>query len=544
LIVAVMLIPQSLAYAMLAGLPPQVGLYASIAPLLAYALFGSSMTLSVGPVAVASLMTASALSPLATPGSQEYIALAMQLALLSGLMLVLFGCLRLGMLAHFLSHPVTSGFISGSAVIITLGQLKPLLGLQFAAANTPALLAGLVSHADAINPLAANLGLATIALLVFSRALLPKLLVGWGLRADRAGLIARLMPMLTVIFSTLLVARFDWHLTQGIAVVGAVPAGLPSLWAVTPDLPTLAALWLPALLIGVVGFVESVSVGQSLATQRKQRIDPDRELFGLGAANIASAACGGYAVAGGFSRSVVNFSAGAHTPLSGVISAVLMALVLIFASSWFAHLPHCVLAATIMVAVLSLFDLATLRKTLRYDRGDAIALLGTFFGVVLVGVETGIVSGVILSFAVLVWRSAHPHMAIVGRVPGSEHFRNVERYSVETLPHVLAIRVDENLFFGNATAVERALQSRLAAQPLAQHLLLIMSAVNRIDSTALEMLLSLEQRLAEQGIQLSMAEIKGPVMERLLPTALGKRLEGRIWLSAHEAFLSLAARAA
>ena len=543
LIVTVMLIPQSLAYALLAGLPPEVGLYASIAPLLAYAIFGSSMTLAVGPVAVASLMTASALGPLAAAGSAQYVALAMQLALLSGVMLLVFGALRLGALAHFLSHPVMSGFISGSAVAIAIGQFKSLLGVQFSSHGTADTLAGLISHAAQANLVATGLGLATSMFLIFARAGLPGLLEKLGVKPAHARLIARLAPMLAVIVSTVAVAQFQWHVTQGLAVVGAVPAGLPALTAILPTADSLSVLWLPALLIGVVGFVESVSVAQALALQRGQRIDPNRELFGLGAANVASALSGGYPVTGGFARSVVNFSAGANTPLAGVISAALMALVLMLASHWFAHLPHSVLAATIIVAVVALIDLSTLRQALRYDRGDALSLIATFFGVLLLGVEQGILTGLVVSFAVLVWGSAHPHMAVVGRVPGTEHFRNITRHHADTLPGVLAVRIDENLFFGNAAAVEAQLESRLDQASAPRHLLLIMSAVNRIDTTALAMLSALEQRLGERGITLSMAEIKGPVMARLIHTPLGKRLDARIWLSTHEAFLALAAPA-
>jgi len=541
-VVGVMLVPQSLAYALLAGLPPQAGLYASILPVLAYALLGSSMTLAVGPVAAVSLMTASALAPLAMPGSTEHLALAMQLALLSGLMLCIFGALRLGMLAHFLSHPVMSGFISGAAVVIIVSQLKPLLGLQFQSQGTlPTLLASL-THLPAANPAASLLGVSAMLLLAFARGPMPRHLHRLGLALPRAQLIGRLVPVMVVVLAAVWVAHFDWHRTQGVAVVGAVSAGLPSLSAVLPGAETLAALWLPALLISVVSFVESVSVAQALARHRGERITPDRELFGLGAANLASGLSGAFPVAGGFSRSVVNFSAGARTPLAGVFSAGVMALVLMFAGQGFAHLPTSVLAAAIIVAVWPLIDIATLRHTLHYDRGDAIALIATFAGVVVLGVEQGILGGVIVSFAVLVWRSARPHIAVVGRVPGTEHFRNIERYKVDTLANVLAIRVDENLFFGNADAIETALESRLAAHPQARHLLLIMSAVNRIDTTALDMLSSLEDRLGERGIRLAMAEIKSPVMERLAKTDLGARLAKRIWLSAHEAFTALAAQ--
>lgn len=540
LIVTVMLIPQSLAYAMLAGLPPQVGLYASILPLIAYAALGSSMTLAVGPVAVASLMTASALQPLALAGSPEYVALAVQLALISGAMLLVFGVLRLGFLAYFLSHPVISGFITGSALLIAIGQLQYILGVRVAGAGVLEKLTGLVTALPRANLPTVLVGVASLLLLLWARRGMASLLARLGVSSAMAALLAKLAPMVAVVLSTAAVAA--WRLDQGagIAIVGAVPQGLPALSLVLPDagmLGLLGLLWLPALLIALVGFVESVSVAQSLALQRQQRIVPDRELLGLGAANIASALSGGYPVTGGFSRSVVNFAAGAHTPLAGVISAALMTLVILAFTGLFFYLPHAVLAATIIVAVTSLVDLGTLRRAWRYDRADALSLLGTAAGVVLLGVEAGILAGVALSLGALVWRSSRPHMAVVGRVPGTEHFRNVLRHQVETVPGLLALRVDESLFFANATVVEDRIGALLQLDPKLRRVLLICAAVNQIDATALDVLTELERSLAARGIVFMLAEVKGPVMDRLRHTELGRRLEGRVFLSVHDAFV-------
>ena len=537
LIVTVMLIPQSLAYAMLAGLPPQVGLYASILPLVAYAALGSSMTLAVGPVAVASLMTASALQPLALAGSPEYAAMAVQLALISGVMLLAFGVLRLGFLAYFLSHPVISGFITGSAVLIAIGQLQYILGVRIVGAGVMEKLTGLVTSWQHANLPTVVTGVATLVFLLLARRAMAPLLERWGVPASMAGLLAKLAPMVAVVVATAAVAMGRLDQTAGIAVVGAVPQGLPALALVLPDADTLGLLWLPALLIALVGFVESVSVAQSLALQRQQRIVPNRELLGLGAANIASAVSGGYPVTGGFARSVVNFAAGAHTPLAGVVSAALMALVIAAFTGLFFHLPHAVLAATIIVAVTSLVDLDTLRRAWRYDRADALSLVGTALGVVVLGVEAGILAGVALSLGALVWRSSRPHMAVVGRVPGTEHFRNVLRHKVETVPGLLALRVDESLFFANAVVVEDRIGEQLQLDPDLHHVLLICSAVNQIDATALEVLTELERSLAARGIVFLLAEVKGPVMDRLRTTDLGRRLEGRVFLSVHEAFV-------
>jgi SulP family sulfate permease len=344
--------------------------------------------------------------------------------------------------------------------------------------------------------------------------------------------------MLAVVVSTAVVSTGQLDRSAGIAVVGNVPQGLPQLSLVLPDAATLGLLWLPALLIALVGFVESVSVAQSLALKRQQRIVPNRELLGLGVANVASALSGGYPVTGGFARSVVNFAAGAHTPLAGVVSALLMSLVIAGLTGLFFHLPHAVLAATIIVAVMGLVDLDSLRRAWRYDRADAFSLLGTALGVVLLGVEAGILTGVALSLGALVWRSSRPHMAVVGRVPGTEHFRNVLRHQVETVPGLLALRVDESLFFANATVVEDRIGDQLRADPGLRQVLLICSAVNQIDATALEVLTELERSLATRGIGFMLAEVKGPVMDRLRDTDLGRRLDGRIFLSVHEAFIS------
>ncbi|NDC08535.1 MAG: sulfate permease [Oxalobacteraceae bacterium] len=536
LIVSVMLIPQSLAYALLAGLPPQVGLYASVLPLLAYALFGSSMTLAVGPVAVVSLMTASALTPLASAGTAEYATLAVLLALTSGVMLLAAGLLRLGFLAYFLSHSVITGFISGSAILITLGQLKYLLGIALPGGSTLSMMHALPSALEDINPTAATIGISAILFLVFSRTWLPPLLRSVGISQQLSVVVSRLSPMLVVVTATAYGSMNHIDQTAQVSIVGAVPAGLPALTLPSLDMYALRALALPALLISLVGFVESVSVAQSLALKRGQRILPNKELMGIGVANVASAISGGYPVTGGFARSVVNYDAGAHTPAAGIVSALIMTIVIVGMTSWFYYLPHTVLAATIIVAVLTLVDFKTFTETWRYDKADGLAMLLTFAGVLLLGVEYGIVLGVALSLAVLVWRSSHPHMAVVGRVPGSEHFRNVDRHEVQTLPGMVALRVDESLYFANAQVVEANIERLVRENPDTRCVLLIMSAVNQLDATALQMLTELEASLSERGVSLQFAEVKGPVLDKLKSTALGQRMHDRIFLSTHQAF--------
>ena len=538
LIVTVMLIPQSLAYAMLAGLPPQIGLYASILPLLAYAFFGSSMTLAVGPVAVASLMTASALTPLAAPGSESYLMLAVLMALMSGLILFVAGVLRLGFLAYFLSHPVISGFISGSAILIAIGQLKYLLGISLPSGSIITTVTGLVHQISDVNTNTAIIGIAALIFLFFARSALAPLLKAAGLPTKVAELLSKLAPMAVVILSTAVVASTGLDQSAQVAIVGQVPSGLPDIGLPQINWQQTQALWLPALLISLVGFVESVSVAQSLALKRGQRISPDRELLGIGAANIASALSGGYPVTGGFARSVVNFSAGANTPAAGVISAVLMAIVISAFTGWFFYLPVSVLAATIIVAVLGLLDWHTLREAWRYDKADAVSLLLTFAGVIFLGVEEGILLGVALSLAVLVWRSSHPHMAIVGRVPGTEHFRNIDRHQVDTLPGLIALRIDESLYFANAQIIEEKVEALIQSHTDTRTVLMILSAVNQLDSTALAMLTDMQKGLAARNITLQFAEIKGPVLDRLRSTPLGEKMHDQIFLSTHEAFVA------
>ena len=487
---------------------------------------------------MASLMTASALTPLAAPGSESYIMFAVLMALMSGLILFIAGLLRLGFLAYFLSHPVISGFISGSAILITMGQLKYLLGIPLPGGSIIVIIKGLADQISAINVDTTLIGIAALIFLFFARSGLAPALKAIRVADKPAELLTKLAPMAVVIISTSIVASTGIHQSAHVAIVGDVPSGLPHLVLPPISWQQAEVLWLPALLISLVGFVESVTVAQSLALKRGQRISPDRELLGIGAANIASALSGGYPVTGGFARSVVNFSAGANTPAAGVISAVLMAIVISAFTGWFYYLPISVLAATIIVAVLGLLDWHTLREAWRYDKADAVSLLLTLAGVIFLGVEEGILLGVALSLAVLVWRSSHPHMAIVGRVPGTEHFRNIDRHQVETLPGLVALRIDESLYFANAQIIEEKIESLIQSNTSTRTVLLILSAVNQLDSTALAILTDMEKTLAERDIRLQFAEIKGPVLDRLRSTPLGETMRNQIFLSTHDAFLA------
>ncbi|EZQ18015.1 sulfate:proton symporter [Halopseudomonas bauzanensis] len=534
LVTAIMIIPQSMAYAMLAGLPVQIGLYASLLPLLGYALFGTSMSMSVGPVAVTALMTAALLAPLATVGSEQYYQLAIWLALMSGVLLFVLGLLRMGFLANFLSHPVISGFISGASILIVLSQLPHLLGLS----ELPSSPAQLLAAWQPVNTLVLIMGLLALAWLLYARSRLAGHLQRLGISAGAARLLARLAPILVVLIGLLITIAWDLG-ARGVPVVGSLPAGLPALVWSTPDVVTLQALLLPAALISLVSFVESVSIAQSLARRKRQSINPDRELLALGAANAGSALTGGFAVCGGFSRSGVNVEAGANTPLAGVISAVVIGLILLTIAPLFAWLPLVMLAVVILVAVAPLIDLASLQRAWRYDRREGLTLICTAAGVVLLGIEGGIVLGVGLSVVTQLWRGSRPHVAVVGRVPGTHYFRNTQRHLVETEPQLLAMRIDENIFFANTKAIERAILRALRDYPDTRELLLILSAVNHIDSTGLDMLCELSLGLRERDIQVHLAEVKGPVMDQLEQTDWIQEQVSEIFPSTHIAFNTL-----
>ena len=539
LIVTILVIPQSLAYALLAGLPPQLGLYVSIFPVIAYALLGSSRVQAVGPVAITAIMTFSVLSPLAAPGSAAYIGLAASLALLSGLMVLACGLLRLGFLSQLLSRPVNSGFISGSAVLILISQAKHLLGVSPQGDSNWAMFIDLLHKIPLSAGPTLAIGLSALVVLIFVKSRLSGLLQRAGLNAGSAAFIVRLMPLVVVLAGTLTVVHWQLDRLYGVAVVGSIVEGLPGFAFFLPEIATIKTLIIPAFVMTLIGMVQNISMAQALAIKRRERIDANAELVGLGAANVVAAFYGGMPVGGGLSRSAVNVAAGAQTPLASIISATTMIAVVAGAAHWFERLPLAVLAAAIMTAAFSMIDLRAIRQAWAYDRADGLALLGTAGGVLLFGLEIGIGIGVLLSIATLLFRASVPHIAVVGRIPGSEHFRNVERHGVETIPGVLFIRIDERLFFGNLGAVELRLNQELANAAGIHDLVLVMSAVNLMDGTAVDVFAEMNRDLAERGIRLHLAEVKGPIQDRLMRTTLWSTLSGHVFLSANAAFETL-----
>lgn len=537
-IVTVMLIPQSLAYALLAGLPPEVGLYASMLPLLMYAVFGTSRALAVGPVAVASLMTAAAVGQFAEQGTPEYLGAAVALAMVSGLLLVGMGLLRLGFLANFLSHPVISGFITASGIQIAAGQFGPMLGVDAHGETLVDVLVSLYHNLGQLNVYTAVIGFASLGFLFWVRRGLKPLLLRIGLGERPADILAKVGPIVAIALTTVAVWGFGLE-QQGVRIVGAVPQGLPGIAMPPLDFSLWIAILIPALLISIVGYVESISVALTLAAKRRQRVDPDQELIALGMSNVGSAVSGGFPVTGGFSRSVVNFDAGAETPAAGAFTAVGIALATLFLTPLLYFLPNATLAATIIVAVLSLVDLGAVKKTWHYARADGAAMLATIIFTLGWGVELGLVVGVALSLFLHLYRTSKPHMAIVGQVPGTEHFRNVNRHDVVTDPQVLSLRVDESLYFPNARFLEERVNQAVADNPGVRHVIIVCPAVNTIDASALESLEAINHRLKDGDITLHLSEVKGPVMDSLQRSHFLEELTGQVHLTQYQALASI-----
>lgn len=541
-IVTIMLIPQSLAYAMLAGLPPEVGLYASIAPILLYALFGTSNALAVGPVAVVSLMTAAVIGQVAAQGTVGYATAALTLAGLSGAMLLAMGLLRLGFIANFLSHPVIAGFITASGILIAASQLRHILGVPGGGQTLPESVMSLARNIDKINPITFALGAGAIAFLFWVRKGMKGALLRLGVAPGLAGLLVKTGPIFAVVATTALVALF--HLdARGVAIVGAVPQSLPPLTMPDLSLVLIRQLALPALLISVIGFVESISVAQTLAAKRRQRIDPDQELIGLGAANLGAAFTGGYPVTGGFARSVVNFDAGAATPAAGAFTALGLTIAAVALTPLIFFLPNATLAATIIVAVLGLVDFGILRTAWTYSRADFAAVAVTILLTLGAGVEAGVIAGVALSILLHLWRSSRPHVAEVGLVPGTQHFRNILRHNVQTEADILTLRIDESLWFANASFLEKHISRRLADDPAVRHVVLMFTAVNEVDLSALESLEALNLRLKDSGVTLHLSEVKGPVMDRLQRSHLLDQLSGEVFFTQWDAWSALCSSA-
>jgi SulP family sulfate permease len=533
LVVSVLLIPQSLAYAQLAGLPPQVGLYASLLPLVAYAAFGSSPVLGIGPVAVLALMISQALAQ--RPEGMAVHGAALVLAAEIGIALAVAAWLRLDALASLLSVPVLHGFETGATVSIALSQLPLLLGSSARGSNLLALWQSWLHAATPWTPLTALYGaLALLALWASRGRLVEWLSRKWPRR--RAVMAARFAP-LAVLAAAIAIAAATGAAQRGVALVGELPALAPTLALPPAD----AALWahmLPsALLIALVAFVSSLVVAESLARRRGERVLPRRELAGLAAANLAAAMSGGMPVAASFSRSVLNADAGSRTRMAGAFTAGFMALAMLLLARPLAWLPDAVLAATIIIAVLSGFSLVPYRQAWRYSRNEWAVMVGVTAVTLLQGVAWALGLGVAASIALLLRQTSRPHAALIGRIPGSEHFRNADRYDVELTERVVSLRIDESLLFTNARQLTDVVSAQLDKQAGAQRVVLLMSPVNRIDLSGLEALRALHDTLAARQVRLDLSEVKGPVLDRLRRGGWTHWFRGRLFLSHHQAAL-------
>ena len=527
-VVTIMLIPQSLAYALLAGLPAQVGLYASMAPLLAYAVFGSSRAMAVGPVAVASLMSAAAAGQFAQGNMELFYQASVVLAFIGGGVLIALGLLRAGFVANLLSHPVVGGFVSASALLIAVGQLGSVLGVSAKGETFFQTVMALLKNFAQFDVATALIGALALLWLWAARKWGKNVLKGFGLKGLTLEIVFRAAPVLAIVMSIVAVSLLQ---LSSVRTVGAIPTDLPGLFFPSLEFSRWADLFVPAVLIALVGFVETVSVGHALAAKRKQRIDPNQELLGLGAANIASGVFGGYSVTGGFSRSVVNFDAGAQTPMAGVFTAGGILLATLFLTPLLTNLPHATLAATIIIAVLGLIDWHLPGMLWRYSKRDFLAYLLTVIVVLVAGVEAGIIAGVMFSILALLAAISKPHMAVVGQVPGTEHFRNEKRHKVTMVDGVVSVRVDESLYFPNARWLEDALLEVATQKPETKAMVLQCNAINHIDASALESLEKIDENLQAMGITLYLSEVKGPVQDQLLNSHWYATIQNRIGLT-------------
>lgn len=536
LIVIAMLVPQGMAYAMLAGLPPVMGLYASVLPMIIYAFFGSSPTLSIGPVAIISMMTFATLNPLFEVGSPVYIQAACLLALMVGVISLLLGMLRFGFLIQLISHPVIKSFIIASALLIALGQLKFLFNVPLQANNIPEFVLSVFEYIGLMHWESLIFGIASILFLVF----MPKFfnLEAVKQRLGASGFIIKSLPLVLVVVSIALVYFFNLQ-QVGIKTVGEIPSGFPALSMPFWNLELVLQLLPGAAMIAMISFVESLSIAQATALQQRSQLNSNQELIALGAANIGAGLSSAFPVTGSLSRTVVNADAGAKTSMAGVLSSLFIVLVSLYFTGFFRDLPLTVLAATIIVSIWKLVELKPFIDTWRYSKADGLAMWITFFGVLFIDISTGLIIGIVSTFILLLWRISRPHIAEIGLVEGTQHFRNIQRHQVITSAKVLSIRIDEDLTFLNSNTLKGFLINAVSQKPELEHVVINGSSISAIDLSALEMLEDLDNELRKLNIQLHFSEVKGPVMDKLQRSKLLNHLSGKIFLTHYQAIREL-----
>lgn len=536
LIVIAMLVPQGMAYAMLAGLPPIMGLYASILPMIIYAMAGSSPTLSIGPVAIISMMTFATLNPLFEVGSPVYIQAACLLAVMVGVISLLLGVFRFGFLIQLISHPVIKSFIIASALLIALGQFKFLVDVPLKANNIPEFVFSVWQYIRYSNSASLIFGLLALIFLIY----LPKVLQSNAVqsRIGSTAFLTKALPLCLVVISIAAVYFLDLK-AVGIKTVGEIPSGFPPLSMPYWNLDLVITLFPGAAMIAMISFVESLSIAQATALQQRSHLNSNQELVALGLSNLSAGLSSAFPVTGSLSRTVVNADAGAKTPLAGVISSLLIVVVSLYFTGFFRDLPLAILAATIIVSIWKLVDFKPFIETWRYSKADGIAMWITFFGVLCIDISTGLLLGIVSTFILLLWRISRPHIAVIGLVEGTQHFRNIQRHHVLTSNKVLSMRIDENLTFLNANTFKGFLINVMSQYADLEHVVINCSSISAIDLSALEMLEDLNAELNKLDIKLHFSEIKGPVMDKLRHSKLLNHLSGRIYLSHFQAMQEL-----
>ena len=539
LIVIAMLVPQGMAYAMVAGLPPIMGLYASILPMIVYALVGGSPTLSIGPVALISMMTFATLQPLYEVGSPVYIQAACLLAVLVGILSTLFGIFRFGFLIRLISHPVIKSFIIASAVLIALSQFKFLVNLPLKSGNILEFISSTIEYIRLIHLPSLAFGGLSILLLIYAPKILTALFS--KLNKNTLNFLNKAIPLLLVFFSIAFVHFL--HIEQfGIKTVGEIPSGFPPLAMPFWSWDLVIQLLPGAAMITMVSFVESISIAQATAFQKRSELNSNQELVALGLANLSAGFSASFPVTGSLSRTVVNADAGAKTPMAGVLSSIFIVIVSLYLTGIFKELPLAVLAATIIVSIWKLVDFKPFLEAWRYSKADGIAMWVTFFGVLCIDISTGLIIGIISTFMLLLWRISRPHIAVIGLVEGTQHFRNISRHDVLTSANIISIRIDENLSFLNANTLKEFVIAEVSKNEHLHHVVMNCSSVSNIDLSALEALEDINAELSKLKIQLHFSEIKGPVMDHLKSSKLLEELSGNIYLTHYQAMHELDAQ--
>ncbi len=499
--VAIMLVPQGMAYAVLAGLPPVYGLYASIVPVLLYAIFGTSRHMGVGPVAIVSLLVIAGVGELAEVGSDRFIHLAIMTALGVGVVQFLMGIFRMGFLVNFLSHPVLSGFTSAAAIIIGVSQLGNLLGLELARSKqVHEIFIGVFQNIGEIEIYTALIGIGSVAAIM--------LLKKWKKTFPSA--------LLVVVVGTVVTAIFNLH-TFGVSIVGEVPQGLPSFQNPGLDFDDIQAILPIVLVIALVSYMESIAVAKAVANKRGYKIDANQELVALGSANIGGSLFQSFPTTGGFSRTAVNDQSGAKSTIASIITAGLIAVTVLFLTPLFYYLPNAVLAAIIMVAVAGLFDSKEMSFLWQTDRKDLAMLIITFASTLFLGIEEGIAIGVIMSLVMVIYTSTKPHYAEVGRLGSTSNFRNIKRYpEAKVEEEILIYRFDSNLYFANVEHFRETLDQKINDRGVSLELVILdASSINDVDSTGIHTLQELIKDLRLKRITFYMAGVIGPVRDRL-----------------------------